>query len=352
MINRLLNECLGWPYSDFRAERHHDSGYSDYVLVNDDSPVLLIEAKRMGIIEIATTERDKVRYLKLKGSGLKKANKGIDQAASYAAPNGIPIAVLTDGISWIIFKTFTAGENYKLKEAVVFPSLDSIINDFSIFYDLLSKAQYSNRVYKLFFDNLHNKRLLLSQELLPPLNNVDIKLSQKSEIAFDLDRVFTSFFSRLTGDNDEDLLIECFVETRESRIADFSLEKMTKNVLGNMVPTEKSVVSELTNVIEYNVDSQISSTESGQTIFIVGPTGAGKTTFLDRFFRRTLPNSIRQKCALIRVNYLDSTGSEETALDWMTESLISIMEKEIFPTGAPTWNDLLGLYHLEYKIRS
>lgn len=153
-------------------------------------------------------------------------------------------------------------------------------------------------------------------------------------------------------------MIECFVETRESRIADFSLEKMTTSVLGNISPSEKNVGNELVSLIKSNVETEteteieVSSPESGQTIFIVGPTGAGKTTFLDRFFRKTLPKSIRQKCVLLRINCLDATGRKETALEWITEHLIFSLEDEVYKDGTPSWDDLLGLYHSDYVRRS
>ncbi|MCP4237496.1 MAG: ATPase, partial [Aestuariibacter sp.] len=150
---------------------------------------------------------------------------------------------------------------------------------------LLSKSQFGKRIYHTIFDEIHHNRLLLEQKLVAPLEPTDISIAQKSEIAFDLDRVFSNFFSRLSGEDDEDLLIECFVETRESRIADFSLEKMTRSVLGNLVPSEKDLDNELASLIKTSVETDNSASESGQTVFIVGPTGAGKTTFLDRFFR-------------------------------------------------------------------
>lgn len=45
------------------------------------------------------------------------------------------------------------------------------------------------------------------------------------------------------------MLVDCFVETRESRIADFSLERLTKNVLGNIDPNERDVGAGLTRSI-------------------------------------------------------------------------------------------------------
>tara|TARA_R110002012_G_scaffold66614_3_gene174181 strand:+ start:318 stop:3275 length:2958 start_codon:yes stop_codon:yes gene_type:complete len=351
IIIRILTECLGWSHSDISAENRHDNGYSDLILKVKGAPILLVEAKRIGKIEIGTTEREKRRLLKLSGTAMKSAMSGVEQAASYASPNGLPIAVLTDGLSWIVFKSYIPGVNYKEKEAIVYPSLRAISNEFSSFFDLLHKNRIANKVYNSIFDEVHNNRLLLTQNLISPLRKSDIKLLTKSEIAFDLEKVFSKFFSRLAGDNEEDMLVECFVETHESRLADFSLEKITTSVLGNIIPRDRKVDTELARIIESNLKSEDLSEESGQTIFIVGPTGAGKSTFLERFFQKTLPPTIRTKCALTHVNCLDASGDEEIVQKWITEVLIKELENQLYDEGTPNWDDLLGLYFSEYKRR-
>ena len=347
IITRILIESLNWSFSDISAEVKHDNGYSDYLLSNDGKPALLIEAKRMGSIEIGTTERDRLRHLKISGPGLINAVNGIEQAARYAAPNGLPIAVLTDGWTWIIFKPFVPGENYKNKEAFVFPSLKAVLSSFATFFELISKDLLGRKAYNPIFDKLHQNRLLLTQRLIAPLEERKIKIARKSNLAFDLDRVFSNFFTRLTGDEDAEMLIDCFVETRESRIADFSLEKITANVLGNIVPAGKDVDRELASLIEAAVE-----VDAGQTIFIVGPTGAGKTTFLDRFFRKTLAKSLRRQCLVVRVNCLDASGRDETVLKWLTENIIGSLEVQTYEEGAPSWDQLQGLYYSEYRRRS
>ena len=347
IITRLITEGLNWSLSDISAEVRHDNGYSDYLLSNDGKPVLIIEAKRIGSIEIGTAENVRLRHLKISGPGLRNAFSGIDQAAGYATSNGLPIAVLTDGLAWVIFKPFVPGENFKNKEAFVFPSLNAVLTDFHTFYELLSKELFAKKIYNLMFDKLHQNRLLLTQSLYAPLEGNKIKISQKNNLAFDLDRVFSSFFTRLIADDDGDMLINCFVETRESRIADFSLEKLTANVLGHISPVDKDVDRELANLIEAAVE-----VDSGQTIFIVGPTGAGKSTFLDRFFRKTLSNTLRRQCLVIRVNCLDASGREETVLQWLTESIITSLEELVYEGGTPSWGELQGLYYSEYIRRS
>ncbi|MEX1716924.1 AAA family ATPase, partial [Escherichia coli] len=100
-----------------------------------------------------------------------------------------------------------------------------------------------------------------------------------------------------------------------------------------------------------NIESDI-NLESEQSVFIVGPTGSGKSTFLDRFFSRTLNKTIRERCLLIKINCLEATGREDTVLDWMTEEIIKTLETQLYKDGVPEWNDLLGLYHNEYKRKS
>jgi cold shock CspA family protein len=124
-------------------------------------------------------------------------------------------------------------------------------------------------------------------------------------------KVFKSFFTDLVGDADPNMLIECFVETKESRIADFALEKLTTYVLGNISPPDKEVDESLRQLIASTI-----ADKHGDTVFIVGPSGAGKTTFLERFFRATLPPNIRERCIVINVNALDATGDEGASLAW------------------------------------
>ena len=344
IITRIITEGLGWSFSDIGAEVRHDNGYSDYLLSNKAKPALIIEAKRIGSLEIGTTESQNLRHLKISGPGLKNALLGIEQAARYATEEGLPIAVLTDGLTWIIFKPFVPGENFKNKKAFVFPSLHALLNDFPTFYELLSKELLGKKAYNIIFDELHRNRLLLTQSLFTPLEGNKIRISRKSNLAFDLDSIFSNFFARITDDDNSDMLIDCFVETRESRIADFSLEKITANVLGNISPADKDVDRELANLIETAVE-----VESGQAIFIVGPTGAGKSTFLDRFFRKTLSNSLRRQCIVVNVNCLDASGREETVLQWLMESIITSLENLIYQDGVPSWDDLQGLYYSEYQ---
>lgn len=347
IINRVLTECLGWKFSDIGAERAHDNGFSDYLIAPSGRNSLIVEAKRIGRVEISVADKVVQTSLKLNGPGLIKARHGISQAAAYAQPNGVPVAVLADGEAWIIFKPVIANENFMDKQAFVFPSMDAVVNKFALFYNLIGSEPFSQKLYNLSFDELHNTRTLLSTPLVAAIGHNEIFRQQKSRLAFDLEPVFDSFFSRMTGEDDPDLIIECFVETRESRIAEHSLEKMTARVLGNLSSQTIGLEKELSDYLESAVEL-----DSGESVFIVGPTGSGKSTFIDRFFKKTLSQETRTKCIPVRLNFLEASGNLEPTLAWITDSLIQKFEAALYPVGNPTWDELRGLYFTDYKRQS
>lgn len=347
IINRIFSECLGWSFTQFTCENRHDSGYSDYVLKVGSTPSIVVEAKRIGILDIESAVLDRHRELKISGSSLKHSFPGIQQAFSYASEAGIPIAVVTDGIKWIIFKTWVQGP-YKEKEAFVFPSLDAIENSFSIFYELLAYEQFSKKTYNLLFDEIHNNRQNLSTPLKAPIEPEEIKILPKSPIAFDLEKIFNGFFTQLIGEQNSEIMAECFVESNESRIADYSLEKITTSILNNLPKDNNKIGSELSELIRGNVQAQLPS-DSDMSVFIVGPTGSGKTTYIERFFSKILPSTTRDSCLIVNINSLDATGDDTTTTMWITEAIIGTLESKLFSEGYPEYRDLQGMYFSVYR---
>ena len=347
IINDMLMKVLGWPKEAIRAEKHHPSGYSDYLIGSSQNSEMVVEAKRLKRFELKVVEKARLRVLKLSGNPLREADEAIRQVRQYADDEGVPLCVVTDGDAWIVFKTHVSGMNYRDAQAFVFPSLKAVEAHFAEFFDLLSRIQVAKRIYTQSFDEIHNNRVLLDQKLYAAFPEEQIRINKKPQMSFDLDRVFDNYFGRMRGDDDPELLIQCFVETRESRIADFSLEKVTANVLGNIDPESRDIDERLSAVVANTMD-----VDEGETIFIVGPTGSGKTTFVDRFFRKTLDATLRNQCVDVRVNCLDSSGAEEAIVPWMIDQIIELIEKRLFPDGYPSFEDLRGMYFGEYKRQS
>ncbi|UWR63276.1 cold shock domain-containing protein [Phaeobacter inhibens] len=347
LINDMLVDVLGWPKQALRAERKHESGFSDYLIGLSNVPDFVLEAKRLNRFEIKFAEKDRLRASKLSGPALVEIQDAIAQVRGYADEIGVPLCVVTDGDSWVVFKTHVSGKNYKEAEAFVFPSIASVEKNFIKFFDLIARSQVEKRIYTQLFDEVHNRRVLLEQPLEAAFPEEKIKITQKSQLGHDLDRVFDVYFGRMTGKDDPDFLINCFVETRESRIADFSLEKITTKVLGNIQADQRDVDKGLSAIV-----AEAIQVDEGQTVFIVGPTGSGKTTFIERFFRKTLDAALSDKCVDVRVSCLDAGGSSDTIVPWLVDQLILLLEAKLFKGGHPTINDYKGMYFREYIRRA
>jgi predicted type IV restriction endonuclease len=154
IITRLLTGPLGWAHADIGAEIRHDNGFSGYLLSCEGTPAIILEAKRQGSLTLPTAQASRLRHLKLSGPVLKDAIRGIKQAAGYAQPNGIALAVLTDGQAWIVFKPVVLGAHYLEKQAFVFPSFEALLADFCTFFELLSRHNFSLGTYRILFDEL------------------------------------------------------------------------------------------------------------------------------------------------------------------------------------------------------
>lgn len=171
-----------------------------------------------------------------------------------------------------------------------------------------------------------------------------VRLLQKSEIAVDLDQVFKEFFGTMSGDTDLEMLAKCFVESRESREADASLDKIMRNLVNSVEVVSAGEGKALVRDIEAAVE-----TRRGEFVLVIGRKGAGKSTFIDRFFRLALKRPLRDQCVVIRVDVADSIGDIAYLDTWLTDQLKETLEGELFRRGAPSFEELEGVFWKEYS---
>lgn len=342
LIDRLLVEVLGWEHAAIKTEPHSPSGYTDYLLAIGGQPRFVLEAKRTGKA-LLDTLNPSYRTYKVSSPALSSASDGIKQAAGYCLDHGADFSVVTTGLLWIAFLPFPAGKSYREGTAIVFPSLTAINENFAAFYDLFSKEGISKRLYKLHFAKADG----LAVQQYDPMSSVnqksDFRLLPKSSLAADLDPVFREFFGSLSGDSDKDMLLECFVETPESRHADAALEKLLRAISAGVSTIETGTGSQIAREIENAV-----TTMRGDTIVIVGNKGAGKSTFVERFFELVLDRSIRDQCLVINIDLLKSNGDIAALPAWLAEKVRAALEAQLFEKSIPTYDQLKGIYHSEY----
>ncbi|MBN2321282.1 MAG: AAA family ATPase [Acidobacteria bacterium] len=343
VINRMLTEVLGWPHTNIKTESHTESGYIDYLLSYKERNRLVIEAKRAQKILINTVNSRVSNYL-IGGAALKSASDGIKQARNYCADTGVQFAGLTSGFEWIGFLAVRPdGKPPNIGKAIVFPDLNALKDNFALFYDLFSLEGILDHRYKVRINEAEGLQISQIEVLNSAVELSQIVLRSKSALAADLERVYRGFFSSMSGDNDPEMLAKCFVESKESREADLSLQKITQNLLNRIEVLSSGQATELQTQIRDAIE-----TNRGEFVLIIGNKGAGKSTFIDRFFRLILDKPLRDRCVILRIDLADSNGDATKIVSWLTDKLRVTLEQELFQGSTPSYEELQGVFIKEY----
>jgi predicted type IV restriction endonuclease/energy-coupling factor transporter ATP-binding protein EcfA2 len=343
IIKRLLVQCLGWDFSEVSSEKKTESGYTDILLRSNGANRLVIEAKRIGfkLLKISST---KLNYYKINGAALSSAKDGVLQARKYCIDHGVSFSIITNGVEWIGCYAVGAGKSPDEGKAIVFPDLECVKNNYSKFYELISKEGVCQKMYQMIIAEGEGLSINNSEKLYRAIKEYEIHFLKKSDLASDLESIFSGFFSLMSGESDRDMLAHCFVESKESKEADKNLEKITRNLINQVEVINESEGAELLGEIRSAIE-----TERGEFVLIIGNKGAGKSTFIDRFFKLILANELRGRCLLIRVDLGASDGDYKRINGWLISRLKEEVEREIFGGNEPEFNELQGVFYKEYN---
>jgi predicted type IV restriction endonuclease len=104
VLDRFLFEVLDWKREAVFAEPPTASGYIDYLLtIGERRSAMVVEAKKGRRLAPATKSGD-LMHVSLSGPVVKPLLPGIKQAMRYAMENGVAIAAVSDGDTWLFFK--------------------------------------------------------------------------------------------------------------------------------------------------------------------------------------------------------------------------------------------------------
>ena len=344
VIDRILTEVLGWKHSEIQTEPSVDSGYIDYLLKADNRNRFVVEAKKASKL-LVDTKNPRVAFYKAGGAALKSAQDGLQQAKRYCNDTGVMFSALTTGFEWVGYWAIrTDGKAPQDGKAIVFPNTDSISDNFALFYDLFSKGGVTSNLFQIHIHESEGLQVNHSEKLASVIDKNQIRLLKKSKMAADLEGIFKEFFSTMSGIDDPEMLAKCFVESKESREADVSLEKIANNLINRIDVVESNKRDELQEHIRAAVESQ-----RGEFVLVIGNKGAGKSTFIDRFFRLVLDKSLRDRCLVIRVDMADSDGDINSINVWLTHQVRKEIEVSFFGSRNPTFEELQGIFFNEYQ---
>ncbi|KYK50024.1 hypothetical protein A1D31_22185 [Bradyrhizobium liaoningense] len=346
VLDRFLFEVLDWKRdSSVLTEPTTESGYIDYLLrVGENTNAMVVEAKRQGKLQPATRSSE-VMHVSLSGPVVKPLLAGIKQAMSYALEQGVPVACVTDGNTWLFFKASrTDGKRPMDGKGVLFPDLAAVIANMGKFVELLGRGSIIDRLHLAHINEAEGLRIPDAEQQFCVLDPADARMRKRDELASDAALLFSQFFSRMSDEKDREMLRDCFVETQESRKADFELEKIIQRVMNNITALNTGEGGALQEAMERTIRAKRS-----ETVLIVGNKGSGKSTFIDRFFEQVLPLSMRETCVVARVDLETYHGDPGMIVGWAIDQLRTVLEKKICANDPPSYDDLMGIFFSEYK---
>ncbi|MGU3454352.1 MULTISPECIES: ATP-binding protein [unclassified Methylobacterium] len=344
-LDRILFEVLGWKHEAVFTEPPTESGYIDYLLtVGERRNALIIEAKKAGLLTPAT-KADRVTVVSLAGPVVKPLLAGMRQALGYAGEKGAPMAVVTDGETWLFFKgTRTDGRPPLECRGILFPNLNSVIEDFGLFAELLGPLAVVERRHLSHLDEAEGRKVGDAEQHFYVFPPSEARMRTRDPLAHDASLLFSQFFSRLSDDQDREMLRDCFVETGESRKADLELQKIIQKVLNNI----SAISTGSGGALQAELERAMVSGRS-ETVLLIGNKGSGKSTFVDRFFDQILPLSVRERCVVARVDLAEYHGDPERIVSWAILQLRDRLETGVCANDPPTYDDLQGIFFKEYK---
>lgn len=256
------------------------------------------------------------------------------------------VAAVTDGNTWFFFKASrTDGKPPLEGKGVLFPTLDTVFANFAKFAELLGPVPVVERRHLANLNEAEGLTVSDAEQQFFVLNPSDAEMRNRDPLASDAALLFSQFFSRLSDEQDREMLRDCFVETSESRKADFELEKIIQRVLNNISPLN---TSEGSSALQAELERTMISRRS-ETVLLIGNKGAGKSTFIDRFFEQVLPRSLREKCVVARVDLQDYHGDPKGIVNWVILQLREKLEAGVCSSNPPTYDELQGMFFSEYQ---
>lgn len=339
VIDRIFFDVLGWCHNDVKTEDQAGGNFTDYTLSKGQAACLIVEAKKDSRCFELNNRKSAQAYV-LNGSAFsaQNAKEAVKQVIMYAAYKSCELGCATNGEEWIIFRPNRLGDGKNVMEgkAFIFTSLEDVKNNFGLFFDLLSKEAVTSLRYRGEFQRVEGTPIRDISFLKAIRGPKSKKLLPRGEFASDFDKIMASFFERMKGDQDKEMILKCFVETPESELADEKLLRIAEEIAISIKSLNTTTGAALVDLLE-----SIKLQKRNKFILLVGSKGSGKTTFVDRFFKRVLPYETKKDLVLLRVDLAHHQGDYNNVNNWLNDRLIEELEKLVF-TKQVSSEDIIG----------
>jgi hypothetical protein len=279
-IDRLFFDCLGWEKTDCVAEQFHSGEYADYEFLAPRLQ-LIVEAKREGnYFQLPAGIKSLAYSIKTLIKDFPELGEAIKQVAKYCQDRGAVLAAVANGHQIVVFMAIRIGEAWSDGQALVFPSIEFMNDNFLELWNSLSKAGVEER-------RLERRLYGSFATPLPPKLRVSIQdyPGTKSRNPFQADlRALSELVIEdwsLAPENETKFLTECY--SSSGALSEYALQSRAilqaryealfseNNVDLTVVPVSNK---------EGNSNQLLVESVTRRPILLIGDVGVGKTTFI------------------------------------------------------------------------
>jgi len=335
IIDPLFKECLNWEEESIVREENVESGFIDYIFKFIDRPLFIIEAKKEEV-HFKIPENFKNRQYKINGviAQCRDLISAIEQAQKYCVDQGVRVGIVTNGYQYVIFEAFRLGSSWKEGKCIIFNSFEDISLNFGRFWNLLNKNSAENGSLIKALSEIPESKIF--SRPLDKIHNKDEKLTRNYLHEY-VSPFVEYIFKEITDISQVDLLKKCYVYEKVYGAADKEIENYFIDRMPHYSKEHniKFFIEKDDNVGLFRInfekceDFVKSQTARGSMILLLGGIGAGKTTFLHRFFKIILKS--KMKFFWFYIDFRTSPIEDTKIEDYIYKKIIKQFEEEYLP---------------------
>ena len=277
VIDRIIREVLQWNHGQISVEEFTSGvkfGFIDYKLISGDYTII-IEAKRIGA---TFPSPSKSKKLKLTGPVLGKEpiSEALKQVEEYSVDKKADIVVVTNGRCWCMYPYKNQNRD-EIYATVLFP-FDNF-DDAKLLFDYLACHNVEN---DSLLELTSGKPFVHENRILQTVQDADARIDRNNIADLIAPALDNALYSE-TLLQDSEKLERCFVTTEGRTKFDTVLNMHLADSKPITVRPAKRIKKGKESGGLEEVIQWPKSYKSSPVTLVIGPVGAGKTTYIKHF---------------------------------------------------------------------
>ncbi|KYZ75791.1 hypothetical protein AXX12_11360 [Anaerosporomusa subterranea] len=347
IIDYIFRDILGWDENCIKREEsiksEENTKYIDYCFESNKNS-FIIEAKKAGIYFNLPNQ---VKRCKRTGIISKDNNtlKALNQAYEYCVFNNKKIGCISNGLQFAVFLINSHKRKY---DTYLFNGIDDIINNFTNFFNIFCPyLDGVDSLCKLLDDADKPIRQLpqFSKSMNDITYNADARMN-RNQLDISIKQIINHFFTDLVSDDKLDLLEECYCINE--RIPQY--DKQLTDLIIDEIPRLDLPIQD-SDFFDEDFRRQkkafIEDYKKSDLMIIVGGVGSGKTTFIHRYFKSILPQTLRAQVIWLYIDFTQQSSESIDVKNYILKEILQQLRERYSFLNIDGWETLQEIYRSE-----